>query len=267
MRHALTLSACALGLTALLALAPAQALPLGTGPLVKVRDDVRVHIETRSQPHASCDFWVEGYSLTATAGVLAFTSVAPTGNGSAVLNATWAVDNSSANLDGHFLAGPFHLAPGHYQVDILAALGVVLQTKQFWIDPCNLPPQLPCPTSFTVEARGNASVALAFDAAATLVGHANGTVNAGALLVYRATGTGDFHLLATLAANATTFVDTDTTAGTTYTYLTTALYGVLESTKCKPVVVTTVPEFPTPYAGALAAVAGLGAYVAIRRRS
>ena len=83
--------------------------------------------------------------------------------------------------------------------------------------------------------------------------------------VYRAEGSGDLELVATVTG--TTFQDEDVVAGTTYTYTVTAMVGGVETEACELVEITAIPVFPTLIAGALAGIAGIGSYAFLRRRS
>jgi hypothetical protein len=119
------------------------------------------------------------------------------------------------------------------------------------------PPPTPCPTNVEAVANAGGSVTLSFDVAA-------GT---DAVTVLRAEGGGDYEVVATLAGNATTYTDTDTTVGVSYSYLVVATANGLVSEDCTAVTVTSVPVFGTTFALG-AAVAGLAAagMIVLRRR-
>ncbi|MHB8633755.1 MAG: hypothetical protein ACYDBQ_07315 [Thermoplasmatota archaeon] len=308
-----------LALAALLvALAPAHAATL------QVRADPVVHIEGHGQPHVGCEFWVQGSGLAAS-GTLHFFAAPLSGPLRGVFNATW--------TGSSFLVGPFHLPPGHAQVNASGGLG-----QTFWVDPC-LAISVPCPAQVMAEAEGGGGVRLDFTPAnlsaalvsqlaaqaeaalapapangsaggasnATATGGANGTADASgngtaapgnstsvanatatggtaanatatasglggvanatqrAELVYRAEGRGAFALVAVLPASATSYVDSNLTAGVTASYLVTTAVGVRESAGCSATVLTTIPDFPTPWAVGAATLGAAGLY-AWRRR-
>lgn len=82
--------------------------------------------------------------------------------------------------------------------------------------------------------------------------------------VYRAIGAGTMTLLTT--ATGTNATDTDVDDGVTYRYEVTAILGSGETEACMTAEVTAIPDLSGAFAGGLAAIAGLGAYVALRRR-
>lgn len=82
--------------------------------------------------------------------------------------------------------------------------------------------------------------------------------------VYRATGGGDFILLA--STENTTHTDTTAAVGVTYSYVVTAFDGVFESEDCQAVVTTAVPFFGGVVGIALALVGAVGAAAWARRR-
>jgi len=260
--------ASALGLALLLAATAIAAMPVqatDSNPgTIKVHDSVNVEPPQRNQPHVPCDsIFIEGFMMADSSGTLEFTSWPPTGDKTVVLTAEW-----SADANGHFVAGPFTLAEGHYRVEAFSSTGHpggntghFAKAKMFWAECPPVPPEppvdLPCPPA-TLSATANAdgTVTLAFAAAAG----ADGTN------IYRLDADGDWQLLATVGANATTYSDVDVEVGVTYTYTVTALFGNRESEDCAIVEVTTIPEFPTMVAAGLAGALGLVAYAVARRR-
>jgi hypothetical protein len=69
-----------------------------------------------------------------------------------------------------------------------------------------------------------------------------------------------------VVAPETTFHDSNTTVGVAYTYTVIGV-GAEEVTGCGKATVTAIPLFPTPLAGALALLGGVGAFVVLRRRA
>lgn len=123
---------------------------------------------------------------------------------------------------------------------------------------CAPPPVAPpCPTDLVASANNGGSVTLTFTA-----------TGADNLTVLRASGGGDFEVLAVLAGDATSYTDTMTSVGTSYSYRVVATAGGLTSEGCEAVTVTAVPVFPGAMAIglALAGVAAAGLIV-LRRRS
>jgi hypothetical protein len=250
-----------LGALALLA-TPASADHNNQGT-IKVHDDMVAGPPTRNEPHVSCDFWIEGFNMAHATGTLTFTGWPPTGNKTVVLSATWAGTPEEDGSGFHFLAGPFTLDAGHFRVEAFVQEGHpshalhFAKAKVFWVEPCGEPPLTECPGSIAATANPDGSITVTWTAAAG----SDGTN------VYRAVGEGDFEYLATV--EGTTYHDTNTTAGVTYTYTVTALFGERESTGCQVATVTAIPDFPTPIAAAVAVSAGVIAYagiVAARRR-
>ncbi|MFO1532696.1 MAG: hypothetical protein ABR562_03215, partial [Thermoplasmatota archaeon] len=115
--------------------------------------------------------------------------------------------------------------------------------------------EMPCPTDLAATANAEGTVTLSFTPAP----------GANATNVYRAEGSGDLELLATIPGGVMGYTDTTTTAGTAYTYKVTAV-GDVESTACATVDVSAIPEFPTALAVGLAAGCGLLAYAFVRRK-
>lgn len=107
----------------------------------------------------------------------------------------------------------------------------------------------PCP-AVTLLATANADGSILVTAA---------DLGADAVLV-RSDG-GDAQEVARLGADATTFLDTDTRVGTTYTYTL-----LIDGGACGSVEVTAIPVFPSLLAGGLAVAASALGYVALRRR-
>ncbi|MCA1818748.1 MAG: fibronectin type III domain-containing protein, partial [Halobacteriales archaeon] len=169
----------------------------------------------------------------------------------------------------HFLEGPFTLDAGHYRVEAFSSTGHpggdedhFAKAKMFWVEPCAStpppppPPALECPSDVSATANADGSITIGFTAAPG----SDGTN------VYRLDADGDFQLLATVSANETSYTDTNTTAGSAYTYAVTALYGDRESQECPVVEASAIPEFPTAVAVGLAASCGLLAYAFVRRK-
>jgi hypothetical protein len=112
----------------------------------------------------------------------------------------------------------------------------------------------PCPEDLQAQALSNEDIELDWNASA----------DADSYDVYRATGGGAFERVATVPG--TSYTDTDTDAGTTYTYEVTASNETGESSDCDRVEVTAIPFFGNPALVALAALGGLGAVAASRAR-
>lgn len=238
---------------------------------LKVHDHVDETPEMRNVPHVACGFYLEAFFLGDDSGWIRFFSWPPTGDKTEV-NATgdtqvWIADSGSASGEYHMKKGPYYLAAGHYRVEIYtddghpgSDQGHFAKTKTFWVEPCDdtlVNP--PCPVvtkAFATAEGGSNQITLEWTAAAS----------AGGYMVYRASEGGDFEAIANVSASTTTYVDTDTVAGTTYEYYVTALVGNVESEACAVVKVTAVPFFPSAIAGALVLVAGVGAYAALRRK-
>lgn len=118
-------------------------------------------------------------------------------------------------------------------------------------------PPASCPTDLSAVANGDGSVTLTF----TPAPWADNTT------VLRAQAGGDFEVLATIPPGLLGYTDTTTETGAAYTYQVAALFGSASSGPCPTVEVTTIPDFPTALAASLAAACGVGAYIAVRRRS
>lgn len=276
-----------LATTALLAFvalaATAAAAPPDNQGTIKVHDDAVVDPATRNDPHVSCDFWIEGFNMEDSSGGLTFYAWPPTGNKSVVLQSPW-MGAAEADQSGgfHFLAGPFNLSDGHYRVEAFSNGGHpgdedhFAKEKTFWVDPCQpvctvdcnpcevdcnpcvtdcIPPPA-CPTGLTATPQPDGSVLLSFTP----------TPGSDATVVSRAVGDGDLEYLATVEAGNTTYLDSATAVGTSYTYSVDAVEGNLASHDCPTVTATSVPFFGNP-AAILAGLAGvLGAVALVVRR-
>ena len=120
------------------------------------------------------------------------------------------------------------------------------------------PVAMECPAGLAAVANGDESVTLTWTPAAG----SDGTN------VYRADGDGDFEYLTTLGPGVGTYTDTTTTAGLTYAYTVTGLYGDEESVDCPVVEVTAIPVFTGAIGLGLAAALGAGLYLlAVRRKA
>lgn len=75
-----------------------------------------------------------------------------------------------------------------------------------------------------------------------------------------------FVTIATLGPDATSYVDTNTTVGATYTYVVKPMANGHEAKWCAPVTITAVPFFSGPVMLGLVTVGALGAFVWMRRR-
>jgi hypothetical protein len=117
----------------------------------------------------------------------------------------------------------------------------------------------PCPSGFGTEARGDGSVHLSWG---TVDPRADGIV-----VTRQDGGAGDFVALASLPRSATSYTDHATTPGVAYTYalLVTNEADQLHS-RCLEAEATAIPDLPSPLALGLASAAGLGAFLAFRRR-
>lgn len=272
----------ALALT--LAFAPsaiASATPHDNQGTIKVHDAASESPPTQNDPHVSCGFWVEGFNMEQSQGTLVFWAWPPTGDKSVVKSDNWTGTPEADQSGGyHFLNGMYDLPAGHYRVQAFSDEGhpgnfqAASKTKEFWVDPCDVPcteecppppcqetqtcpPPPVCPTDLAAEANGDGSVTVSWTAA---VG-SNGTN------LYRAVGGGDMEFVATLPDGTTTYQDTTTVPGTSYTYLVAGVFGAGESKDCSTVVVTAVPDFPTALGIGVAGLATLGVAVLLRRRA
>lgn len=111
----------------------------------------------------------------------------------------------------------------------------------------------PCPEDLEANANGDGSITLRWSAVDDALGYE----------VHRTSSDG--HVL--WAVEETTFTDRGTVVGQTYTYEVRAVTAGGTSTDCPSVEVTAVPFFAAPILGAVALAGGVGAYVAMRRRS
>lgn len=111
-----------------------------------------------------------------------------------------------------------------------------------------------CPEGLSAQAHGNEDITLSW----------NASVDADTYHVYRATGDGAFEHVAEVTS--TSYTDTDTEAGTTYTYEVTAANEAGESEDCDQVEVTAIPFFGTPAVIAMAAIGSIGIVAILRAR-
>lgn len=247
---------------ALAAMPPASAQSEGNQGSIKVHDEAVVVPPTRNDPHVSCDFYIEGFNMEDDSGYLLFFRIPPTSNPpEQVLNATWTGAPEADQSGGfHFLAGPFNFTEGHYRVeayndDGAPGDGQGQKSKVFWVNPCEPgAEQPPCPPNVTATAQEDGSILVDWDA----------VENATAYRIYRASGEEDLQFHAT--TTDTEFLDTNTTVGTTYRYMVTAVVDGQESDDCPVVEATAIPFFPGMIAGALAVLGAVGAFAYARRR-
>lgn len=264
-------------LTALALLTPVSAdHGNGNSGTIKVHDGSSADPPQRNEPHVEGGVFVEGSNMAAEEGTLQVFSWPPTGDRELVIDTTWEADDGTP--EHHFLAGPFELDCGHYRVE--AQNGMEAQdfpggtkAKMFWVEGCEAPeepecgddgqPECPeepteraCPTDLEATANADESVTLTWTPAAG----SDGTN------IYRAVGDGDFEYLDTAGEGVEEYTDTTTTAGTSYSYLLTALFGNEESEDCATVDVAAIPVFPSMMAFGAATVLGAGAYLALALR-
>jgi hypothetical protein len=117
---------------------------------IKVHDDATATPETRNEPHVSCDFWIEGFNMQDSSGVLTFQAWPPTGNKQTVTptgaGLDWSADSGNSHGNYHFLNGAYQLPAGHYKVTAQNENGTKTKSKVFWVDPCEQTPP-PCTES------------------------------------------------------------------------------------------------------------------------
>lgn len=232
---------------------------------IKVHDDATADPARRNEPHVSCDFWIEGFKMADDAGTLTFYRVPPTSSGKVeVSTSNWTADSGDLASGWHFLAGPFNFtsSPGHYRVEAFLAQGHpgneghFAKSKTFWVNPCGAPSEdVPCPPGVEAVAGGDGSVELSWSSVA----------GATQYRIYRAVGGGELDDLAYVDGATTSFTDSDTTVGETYTYVVTAVVGGFESEACEEVSVTAIPLFPSLAVALAAGAACLAGFVALRR--
>lgn len=253
----------------LLSFAPTSLATHNNQGTVKVHDNPSENPAQRNVPHVNCDFWIEGSKMGDDSGWIVFFGWPPTGDMSEIESGedqNWTADSGNASGEYHFLAGPFTLESGHYRVEVYtddghpgSDSGHFAKTKTFWVECEELPPvNPPCPPNVQAIASGDGetlSITLTWDAVA----------DADAYAIYRATGGADFELLH--MTDETGHVDLEVEGGLTYEYYVTAVIDGFESEQCELVEATTIPFFPTIVVGALAVLGGVGAFVALRRRS
>lgn len=248
--------------------APAAATHNNAGTL-KVHDDENTTPVKRNVPHVDCDFWVEGFGMSDDSGTLVFFSWPPTGDKNVVTpggngSLDWTADSGTTSGEYHFLAGPFTLPSGHYRVEAStddghpgSNAGHFAKTKTFWVTCEPTPPApTPCPPTLIATALTGAEVSLTWGA----------VLDADAYLVYRATGEGDYELVAELDGQTLAYLDDDVEAGLVYHYTVTAVVDGVPSVDCDEASVTAIPFFPTWTVGALALAASVGGFVMLRRR-
>lgn len=139
--------------------------------------------------------------------------------------------------------------PGEHSDLITAMTG--LNEGTFDYDCHALPP---CPSGMMGVALADGDIELTWNAVA----------DAESYNVYRATGDGDFVLIANV--DVETYTDTATMPGVTYTYAVTTLIGSRESIGCGDTEVTAIPYFGTVVASAAAVLGAVGAFRLVRRR-
>lgn len=244
----------------LLLTAPAAAHENNNHGTIKVHDEEEVDPPEQNHPHVDCEFFVEGFNMSDDSGTLVFYSWPPTGDMSEVMNATW--EGEPKDGDGfHFLSGPFTLSSGHYRVEAFVDSGHpggqehAAKSKMFWVT-CEQDGAEPCPSTVDAVANEDGSITVT----------TTGDPTSDATRLYRAEGSGEFELVATQGPMGGTYEDTNTTVGTTYTYIVTSVYGDEERGPCDRVEVTAIPVFPTVLAAGLATVLGGLGYAGLRRR-
>lgn len=253
-RRVLVLSLVAM---AALALAPMTSAHGGNHGTIKVHDEEDADPDMRNEPHVGCEFFVEGFNMHGDAGELVFYGWPPTGNKTEVMRADW---NGTLEEDGdgfHFLAGPFSLPSGHYRVEAFSDAGHpgdhehFAKSKTFWVHCGDEAPECP-PTELTAKANEDGSILVSWETT-TMVN------------LYRAEGGGGFEYVGTFEG-IDSYLDTETTVGTTYTYAVTSFDGETESEICALVEATAIPVFPGMVAATLAIAGGALAYASLRRR-
>lgn len=252
---------------------------------IKVHDDATADPPMRNQPHVDCVFWIEGFNMEDDEGTIVFYAWPPTGDKTVVTptgaGLTWTSDSTNSHGNFHFLSGPYSLPSGHYRVEVFNAAGHpgkggeddgdgdhdlngehFAKAKTFWVE-CvpegetpPPPPQPVCPTVPTAIALTNGDVRLTWTSPA----------DADSIVITRTQSGSDVVVKTHVLATTTTYLDTETEVGTTYTYTVNAVFDGRISSGCTQVEVTAIPEFPTVAGAALAGVAAIGAFVALRRR-
>ncbi len=248
-----------------IAMAPTATAHGGNHGTIKVHDDAQADPGPNNEPHVSCDFWIEGFNMDGSAGELVFKDWPPTGDKSVVVPSGASLDWSGTPEDDddgyHFLAGPYQLPPGHYQVRAFSDEGHpgdhghFAKQKMFWSDGCD--DDNPC-EGLELEMTANEGGSITLD-----ISHAIGSDGT---RLYRAVGAGPFLPLADIDEAVSQFEDTDTVIGQTYAYAGTALNGDDESDFCDGGEITSVPVFPGAIGAMLAVLFGVLGYAVSRRR-
>lgn len=227
---------------------------------IKVHEGEDADPDRRNEPHVECGFFVEGFNMKEDSGYLVFYDWPPTGDKSEVTPAgdglDWTGEAEEDNNGGfHFLNGEYDLPPGHYRVEAWEH-GVqqdrMAKAKMFWVDECEGPKDDECPdVELVASAESDGDILLEWDV--------DGEFN-----IYRAEGDGDLEYLTTV--DGTSYTDTDTTVGETYTYTLHAFDGERETEECARAQATAVPFFPNLAVGALALIGSVGLYASLRRK-
>lgn len=237
---------------------------------IKVHDDLVTEPEEKNEPQVDCDFWIEGFNMAQESGTLLFFEWPPTGDKSEVANDTWIGTPETEGEGFHFLNGPYSFDSGHYRVEAYLDEGKPGNTdhfskaKMFWVD-CGEPPEIPeepeegdCPDyDLVATAQPDGSILLTFNDVPDDIDQTN---------IYRFGGGETLQQIGSVGPDATSFLDTNTTVGETYTYVLTAETEGEETGACDRASATAIPVFPSLAAGALAMMGAVGAYAGLRRR-
>ncbi len=90
-----------------------------------------------SEPHVSCQFYVQGANIAGAQGMVTLRPWSADGAPAApaVLTGTYAGTPAAAGKY-QFVAGPYLLAAGHYEVAVSASSGLDTRHASFWVDAC-----------------------------------------------------------------------------------------------------------------------------------
>jgi hypothetical protein len=268
-----TLVACLAALT-LLALLPGASAHVDTA-----HGTVTVHATTVSPATEridACSFVVKGSGLTDSGGELVLVAMEGNQSGTETLRSAW-TGQLESSVPTYRFSSTFVATAGEYRV----WLGVGTESEQGQPAHATYTPlivvncggsYLACPTGLSAVSLATGGVQLQWV----------GSTAAESYAVYRSSAADPIARLTLLPSTATSYTDTGTTPGVTYTYRVNAEAGLQESLKCSEAqatarglggaATTTQAEDAPPAgdasggaAGALAAALGVGAIAMMRR--
>jgi hypothetical protein len=224
--------------------------------------EVTVHDSEDGPPakDIECEFWVKGHGVTNETGEIRLFHQQADFSNIETLATFEGEPNGTGTYDFH--EGPFTYEHGwgdHYVYAIWnqSDSDELHRTENYEIryDACEEEAEPPaCPEDLRAQAHGNEDVTLGWNASA----------DADSYHIYRATEDGEMTHVAEV--NATSYMDTETEAETTYTYEVTAANEAGEAEDCPTAEVTAIPFFGGPALVAMAAVGSVGAVAAVRTR-